>query len=66
MTKKIIIVCVFMVSCSFFFSAGLNIGAKLTKDIYNAHNNDVMDSIEDELDIACGSDPYCRDVFVEC
>lgn len=67
MTKKIIIVCVFMVSCSFFFSVGLNIGSKLTKDIYNAHNNSgVMDSIENELDIACGSDPYCRDVFIDC
>ena len=67
MTKKIIIVCVFMVSCSLFFSIGLNIGYKLTKDSYTtSNNNDVMDSIEHELDVACGSDPYCRDVFVDC
>lgn len=66
MTKKIIIACVFMVSCSFFFSVGLNIGSKLTKDSYTTTNNDIMDSIEHELDNACGSDPYCRDVFIDC
>lgn len=64
MTKKIIIVCVFMVSCSFFFSVGLNIGYKLTKDSYT--NNNVIETIDDDLDKACGADQYCRDVFVEC
>ena len=26
----------------------------------------VMDQINYELDVACGDDPYCRDVFVDC
>lgn len=66
MNKKIIIACVFMVSCSFFFSVGLNIGHKLTKDSYTkTDNNNVMDSINDELYNACGLDPYCGDLFIE-
>ena len=33
---------------------------------YQTYNDKVMDQINYDIDLACGSDPYCRDVFVEC
>ena len=33
---------------------------------YQTSNDKVMDQINYDIDLACGSDPYCRDVFVEC
>ncbi|MDY5110298.1 MULTISPECIES: hypothetical protein [Bacillota] len=29
-------------------------------------SNEVIEEINYQLDVACGADEYCRDVFVDC
>ena len=33
---------------------------------YQTYNDNIMDAINYDIDVACGSDPYCRDVFSDC
>ena len=33
---------------------------------YQTSNNNIMDAINYDIDVACGSDPCCRDVFTDC
>lgn len=33
---------------------------------YQTSNNNIMDAINYDIDSACGSDYYCRDVFTDC
>lgn len=33
---------------------------------YQTSNDNVINTINNDIDVACGSDPYCRDVFKDC
>ena len=55
--KKALVITLIIVSAALGFKAGQD---------EQVESNEVIEEINYQLDVACGADQYCRDVFVNC
>lgn len=69
---KILLFCIGLVCLGFIYDNACDYvmdilnDRKEEKTSETKYKNHVMNTIEKDIYNACGLDPYCRDVFVEC
>lgn len=66
MRKYRIIISLLVLLLPIVFMIGVLSGQEDVKENPSYYQLQTMDRINCQIDYACGSDPYCRDAFIDC